>query len=42
MKNWIKNHQKLASVIGLGAFAAVWTGLYFLFPSVDPDTVVTE
>ena len=30
MKNWIKNHQKLASVLGLTAFAGAMTGLYFL------------
>ena len=30
MKDWIKNHQKLAGTIGLGVIAAVWTGLYFL------------
>lgn len=30
MKTWIKNHQKTASVIGLCAFGAFLTGMYFL------------
>jgi len=30
MKTWIKNHQKTASVIGLCAFGALMTGMYFL------------
>lgn len=40
MKKLIKDHPVIASVAGVIALAGVLTGLHFLLPSVDPETVV--